>query len=310
MRHRRFPTTSTANLFKDPNSHSAVFRDLPILCQTATVELPHQIAMFLGARIPSLPFAPEDFLRYHGRARLDSGTAKVPTPAIVAEIHDAIRTKTVEELENTLDNASLPCNCRRIVLLFLAIEPETGNSPLHTALDAQRPEVLLVLNHFRAHTRMPYRKPLYAAYTHQRHNGDSILHSAARSGRLGLVRAIFRLFPSSNFCDISDSVFMSDEVAEEAVPLDGFGRDGDILAMGELSFILKVNGEGRTAAEEARAFGHAALSRWLERAAKFLYRSIRWLDGPQQELDASNLQLWREGIEQFYGLPYRLNASS
>lgn len=265
--------------------------------------------MFLGARIPPLPFAPEDFLRYPKSARLNSGTANLPTPDIIAEIHESIRTGTVEQLESKLDVASHLCNCRRIVLLFLAIEPATGNSPLHTAFDAQRPEVLSLLNHFRAHTRMPYRKPLYAAYAHQRRNGDSVLHAAARSGKLGLVRAIFRLFPSSNFHDIGDSIFMSDEAADEAVPPDGLSRDRDILAMGELSFILKVNGEGRTAAEEAEAFGHAALSRWLERAAKFLYRSIRWPDGPQQQFDASNLQLWQEGVEQFYGLPYPLNAT-
>jgi hypothetical protein len=64
----------------------------------------------------------------------------------------------------------------------------------------------------------------------------------------------------------------------------------------ELVFLLQHNYKGRTAAEEARALGHADMAAWLERVAQ--------LDDPQgQRHDASVMQLWRESCDEYYGLP-------
>jgi hypothetical protein len=104
--------------------------------------------VILGSRIPLLPFAPEDFAGYTGRAALNDGDALPATPAIIAEVHDAIRTKSPQEVKSALGSASDVCNCRDVLVSFLAIEPETGNSPLHTALEAQRLDILDILVFF------------------------------------------------------------------------------------------------------------------------------------------------------------------
>jgi hypothetical protein len=117
-------------------------------------------------------------------------------------------------------------------------------------------------------------------------------------------------FAYTNFDMLDESVFISDENAEEAVPLNGFDMHVEVLAMVELCFMLKLNSNGRTATEEARAFGHPELAAWLDRAARYLYRTINWLDGPGQRMGAATLQLWRETVDQYYGLPYKYQGNS
>jgi hypothetical protein len=112
------------------------------------------------------------------------------------------------------------------------------------------------------------------------------------------------LFPTTNVYFFEDHDLHSEESVQKVMLANGrLDAYYDAMFAGSLVFMLKLNSRGRTAAEEARALGHDELAAWLDGAANFIYRCIKWFIWPGNPLDESNLQLWREGVERYYGVP-------
>ena len=246
-------------------------------------------------KIPSLPFASNDFLRYPEHCRL-AHTAKAPTPETIAELHAVVRTGTPDQVERALVGAEYHCHATRPAVQLMATEPTTGNSLMHTALIAQRIDLVDILRRFRSHNAAAYRQPFYALHSHARHDGDTILHSAVRSGKQELLTAAFQVF-RGQYLDSPDESLQSDEAAQRVSPWWDDENEEEIgMRIGELMFLLRHNDKGRTAAAEARVLGHADMAAWLERATQ--------VDDPHGDRrDASVMQLWREGCDEYYGLP-------
>lgn len=246
-------------------------------------------------KIPSLPFAPDDFLRYPKHCRL-AHSAKAPTPERVAELHAVVRRGTPDQVERALEGAEYNCDATRIAVQLMAMEPTTGNSLMHTALIAQRIDLVDILRHFRSHNAAAYRQPFYALYSHPRHDGDTILHSAVRSGKQELLIAAFQVF-RGQYLDSPDESLQSDEAARRVTSWWDDDNEEEVgMRIGELMFLLHHNAKDRTAAAEARVLGHTDMAAWLERATQG--------DDPDGERhDASAVQLWREYCDEYYGLP-------
>jgi|SRR5687767_18667 hypothetical protein len=243
-------------------------------------------------RIPVLPFSPEDLLRYPKHAQLSQSGGAAPSLTRIAELHDVVRTGTLREVEDALTSAGYVCNVPNIGVLFMTIETSTGNSLMHTAILAQRLDVMDALRYHRTHNVAVYRMPFYALWSHQRHDGDTILHSAVRSGNQQLVTAAFQVYRNEYF-DAPDEGLQS---ADANGPMwDDYNEEESIMRIAELLFLLKLNAKGRTAAAEAQALGYVDIAAWLERAAQ--------LDDPRRERDdPSVLQLWQDSCAQHWGI--------
>lgn len=245
-------------------------------------------------KIPSLPFAPGDFFRYPLQAQLVN-EAETPTAEDIAELHAVVRTGTSAAVKHKIGNAANMYTGSNVTVLFMAIESTTGNTLMQTALLAQRMELIDILRHFRSHNGAAYQQPLYALWSHQSDNGDTILHSAVRTGKVEFVKASMQVF-SQGHLDAADKTFQVNEEGEDDFWYDSLSEETDYIRIGELVFLLRCNKDGRTAAGLARALGYDEIVAWLEKCLA--------VDDPQRQRDdPSVVQLWIEGCDEYYGLP-------
>ncbi|KAG9254342.1 uncharacterized protein F5Z01DRAFT_750249 [Emericellopsis atlantica] len=241
--------------------------------------------------IPSLPFTFGDFFRYpkHSQPAVHD-YLRIPTLECITELHAIIRTGTFQQIERALERAGVSPRASSLAVLFMAIEPTTGNSLMHTAVIAQRIDVMDYLRAFRSHRPAAYRPPHYALWSHQNHDGNTMLHSAVQSGQKELVVAVFQIFRDGNIDEL-DELLRSEEADDW-----GFDNDNEEefhLRLGELVLLLRENAKGRSAADEAQALGHTDIATWLERTTQ--------LDDPLRERnDPSIVQIWREICDDHY----------
>ncbi|KAF9871762.1 hypothetical protein CkaCkLH20_10696 [Colletotrichum karsti] len=244
-------------------------------------------------RIPSLPFKPEDFVRYPEHACL-AKDATAPAPELISELHAIVKTGTPREIKIAMENAGYDCDAPGVAVMFMAIEPTTGDSLMHTAAAAQRPDAMDALRHFRTHNAAYYDNPFYALYTHQNHAGDTILHVAARSGKLAVVAAAFQVFRHEHLI-LDEEKLRSGQDAEGHM-WDDDNEEAYHMRIGGVLFLVRQNSEGRTAADEARALGFGDIVAWLE-------RTVKAYDTKGESSDPSILQLWQDSCNEYYGLP-------
>lgn len=192
-------------------------------------------------------------------------------------------------------DVGLECKCPGICLNFMAIEPATGNSLMHTAILAQRIDLLDTLRYYRPRSDAPFMRQFELLYSHQNHDGDTILHLAARTSRRDLVTAAYQVYVFQDI-DSPDESLQSTEPAE-SMPSIWSTNEGEEGAMriAEILFLIKENAAGRTAADEARALGQDDIAAWLERA-------LQLCDPKRERDDPSCVQVWQDVYLAYYGL--------
>ncbi|WYZ44773.1 hypothetical protein EsH8_VIII_000089 [Colletotrichum jinshuiense] len=243
--------------------------------------------------LPGLPLAPNDFPRIPLDFRYRPAE-RAPDPKRIATLHEVVRTGSSNEIEIGLINVGRSCESNALAVLFMAIEPDTGNSLIHTAVAARRIDAMDTLRRcFRADNMMKFKKLFDILYCHQNRAGNTILHSAVQTGEQDIVTAAFRIFHGDHLTVVDDAWQRSSQPpAAEDLPWSE--EDDDGMRIPHLMFLLKQNAHGRTAAAEARALGHDNLAVWLE---EILQRS-----DPQRERDnPDTAQLWREFCADYYG---------
>lgn len=159
-------------------------------------------------------------------------------------------------------------------ILAQAIDPQTGDSVLHIAsgFPGEPLAVQQVLEQTYQkscgldRTRESRQCVLETIILHQNHAGDSVLHLTARSGQQKAARYLYRVF-----CN-DDSYNDLDMIGEPWLP--EFERRADLdqeFAEARLALLVLPNAAGETAADAARASGHADMATWLDNI-------VPWLD--------------------------------
>jgi len=246
-------------------------------------------------KIPALPYSPSDFLRYPKHSVL-SHDAQVPNPRLIAELHAVVRTGTYDEAEDAIETAADECCAQNIGVLYMAVEPSTGNTLLHTAMLAQRIDVLDALRRLRTHNAMAFHRLFYALFTLQNYHGDTMLHSSVRSGKLELVKAAMQVFKQQHLNDAERMLQRAEGGLGNRTFYEANEESTTSMRIGRLTFLLQQNKEGRTAADEARVSGHADIVAWLD-------RNLNVCDPHGERFDESAVQLWRESTDDYYGVP-------
>jgi len=165
-------------------------------------------------------------------------------------------------------------------ILFIAMDPVTGDSALHRAAAAGNVDALTVfMDSFPPN---PSQQPeqerrIWVLLTYQNRAGDTMLHAAARAGKLESVKGVYHMifgyeivndpeldspnsdYPPVEYWDWADTTKYDQEFSR--APLD---------------FVCTKNQAGRDAAGEARVAGHEDVAVWLDEvAAKLDYEHMR-----------------------------------
>ncbi|KAH7312685.1 hypothetical protein B0I35DRAFT_481120 [Stachybotrys elegans] len=238
--------------------------------------------------VVKLPIEPQNFPQVPVLGSRQHCPKASLSPQVVAQLHEAARSATPEDIKTQVKSAAWDCDGTELQVLCMAIDQDTGGSMYHTAVTAGRIDAMVALSRcFRADNEIRYRRVYEIIYTHRDRHGDTILHKAAQSGRQDLLLAAFRLFHGDwlpgeegrgSYAPAEDTVGEEDE---------------DEFRVPQLTYLLMENGNGRTAAQEARAQGHERLAVWLE---DILDRS----DPAGERLDGATVQAWREFCDEFY----------
>ncbi len=111
----------------------------------------------------------------------------------------------------------------------------------------------------------PRERALQTLLVHQNHAGDSALHMAARSGVQKTVTFLYRAFwraHSRDSLDITDDASLPE--FEKGEELDVEYREKPLV------WLMLRNVIGQTAADAARAAGHADVAAWLDKIVTLL----------------------------------------
>ncbi|RKU43439.1 hypothetical protein DL546_005957 [Coniochaeta pulveracea] len=166
------------------------------------------------------------------------------------------------------DGTSLKSYAGFYELLLAAIDPVTGDSPLHRAAAAgnHASMVSMVYCFGKQLSHVPRtERLLWVLWTHQNSAGDTALHAAASAGSLKGVKSVYRLFWRDSHDPDDDDMCNPDSPAES---WEWDGNEG--AALPALAFLCTKNRAGRDAAAETRATGHDDIAFWLERVAERL----------------------------------------
>lgn len=158
--------------------------------------------------------------------------------------------------------------------LALALDPETGESLLHIAT-AFTGEPLLGVQQVIHQTdqkscgqdrsAVPRARALQTLLVHQNYTGDSALHMAARSGVQNTVTFLYRAFWRAHARDSLDST------DDASLPELEKGEELDVeYREMPLAWLMVRNVTGQTAADAARAAGHADVAAWLDKIVTLL----------------------------------------
>ena len=181
-------------------------------------------------------------------------------------------------------------SCTSMDLLLTAIDPGTGDSPLHAA--ASNPTTA-ALGAMRLMAIDLLGSLWHLVLTHRNEAGNTALHVAARAGVLDVVTAVYRVFHRDT------PPGPGDDWREEGVELpaeeweyDEGMREADEHVPG-LLFLLMKNAEGRDAAGEARAAGHEAVGEWLDAV-------VARLDPDEKRADEGEMERMEAMLKQTY----------
>ncbi|KFA69005.1 hypothetical protein S40285_10689 [Stachybotrys chlorohalonatus IBT 40285] len=218
----------------------------------------------------SLPWIPVPSLPVTDSAALDrltgfmgdagDGMPLTPDP-------DAIRT-FLQTTSSSLSKSGRELGLDPLESLLVFVDPDSGSSLLHAVVAAGNLDGLLgIQRSFSPSVRSGELRPIHVFYTHQNKIGDTAMHVAVRTGRLDMVKNLYRLFCNRPL-----------EIDEHRAPLEG--KDGPEnwvvpdhlwhLARKPLLFLLIKNAAGRDAAQEARYSGYEEIAVFLERIIKGL----------------------------------------
>lgn len=156
--------------------------------------------------------------------------------------------------------------------LALAIDPKTGDSVLHiaTAFTGEPLGVQKVIHQTYQRScgldrsRVPRQRALQTLLVHQNDAGDSALHMAARSGVQKTVTFLYRAFWRSHSRDLDITDDPSLPEFKKGEELDAEYREKP------LAWLMLRNVTGQTAADVARAAGHADIAAWLDKIVTLL----------------------------------------
>jgi hypothetical protein len=213
-------------------------------------------------RRPILPVNPEDVCKL----------SKYDTPHM--PVHDPLPAPFVQELFNLAPTLSSPIPLsagysEEMDMYLMAIDPATGDSLLHAIVKAGNIRGLGAMfsqRLCRAMHKFRELRPLHLFIEHRNNAGDNALHSAARSGRIELVRAVVRLFRRSHLHDgreLPRDFRWVDGGSGRHEPSGGLARN--------ILFIDAENNSGQTPGEEALALGHTDISEYLEQFLRRAY---------------------------------------
>ncbi|KAH6692360.1 hypothetical protein F5X68DRAFT_200749, partial [Plectosphaerella plurivora] len=208
-------------------------------------------------RRPMLPVAPEDVWKLTDWDCPDMSVPRPPPASVVRKLFSLAPT-----LSSPDPFKMSPCDSLETCLM--AVDPATGDSLLHAIVRAGN---LRGLDNMFAGRRWPMhrlmeQRAFHLFMEHRNNAGDNALHTAARSGRIDMVRAVVRMFFKR---DLNDGR----ELPDEFKWIDGnYGINKPYYPYGGLArrilFLDAENNARRTPGEEALALGHQDISIHLE----------------------------------------------
>ncbi|KEY74510.1 hypothetical protein S7711_11273 [Stachybotrys chartarum IBT 7711] len=165
--------------------------------------------------------------------------------------------------------------------LLMLVDRDSGSSLLHAIVAAGNLDGLLgIQNTFSPNlgSRQGDLRAIHIFLTHQDKAGDTAMHVAVRTGRLDMVKNLYRLF--------THRALENDELC---APLEGkdapenwvIAESMRHLARQPLLFLCAKNAAGRDAVQEARNSGHEEIATFLERIIAGLDPKGRRLDGSE-----------------------------
>ena len=215
---------------------------------------------------PRLPLSPEDFSCIVEHPLYTD--IRSPTADEIAKLHDSVRHDTPSDLEHKIERVAVNLKSSTAQVLYMAIDPSTGDSLLHTAVAAQRIDALLVLRRTfeLRQSSGRYRDIEELLNSHKNHRGENTLHVAARTGNQEMVTAAYRIttrdrLPGEERYGKPPSEELA-EYCELAMPDDIYGDYS--LRVIRLLFLLSKNASGLTSSEEARAAGYSDIATWID----------------------------------------------
>jgi ankyrin repeat protein len=201
------------------------------------------------------------------------------------ELHEYARSKDASDIKTEVSLIADVLQTSPPAVLLIAIDVETGDSLLHTAMRAQRIDFLCQLrdtfppnSSFAIGSRLLLR--------HANHQGQTLLHTAVESGSLNSVIAAYRLFAD-------DTTLPTETPHHDYTPVEDETDlpDGGIP---HLVFLLSENLQGQTAADFARAAGFEEAASWIEK-----------LDPLGERNDAAKRTEWDIFVTKHYQYRYR-----
>lgn len=185
---------------------------------------------------------------------------------------DAARAWTPEDVERFLDRIRTGRYTRPYAYpsaLVEIIDPATGDSALHIAAKSISPlnTINTIMSGFPPGScdgrgrRFFDRWAHHALLTHQNHDGDTVLHVAARSGNKLLLTMLYRYVAGHWSARYPEEIEMDDGPPEHDV----YPHDADdSLSTPCLLLLITKNKMGRDPAAEARCSGNEDLAEWLD----------------------------------------------
>lgn len=196
---------------------------------------------------PELPIDVDHAIKYN-RGLRRSELPKQPTGESIGRLLDACRQKhSYGAVEWATAVASREWNCRREIMVLMAIDPSTGDSMLHAAAAANNIPAAQVCRSVFIPGQAIFRRNRYLFNTHRNHAGDTALHIAARVGDVDLVEAIYPHYRSVQY--------------DNTEPIETWHGGS---AYSHLGFIACRNKAGRDALAEARLAGNNEVASSLE----------------------------------------------
>ncbi|KAH7309630.1 hypothetical protein B0I35DRAFT_440366 [Stachybotrys elegans] len=171
--------------------------------------------------------------------------------------------------------------CRRhqidnpLYALLMAIDPTSGSSMLHAVVDAGNIEGLCgIRTAFGPNllTRQGTYRLVQVFMTHQDKVGNNAMHRAVQTGRLDMVRDLYRFFCLRPMQDERQGAPPDDPSAPENWV---FTDEVWHMATRPLLFLCAKNRAGRDVVEEARIRGQEEITQFLERIVKGLDPNLR-----------------------------------
>jgi ankyrin repeat protein len=207
----------------------------------------------------------------------------------VKKLHGDIREGSAHDVKEEVSLLADDLETSPPAVLLMAVDPSSGDSLFHTAMRAQRIDVLSQLretfppnNSFTIGSK--------ALFRHTNYEDENILHVATQTGNLDMVIAAYRLFGKDRTLPTETS-YPGHVPIEDVTQLPYEG-------IPHLTFLLSENSRGQTAAELARTAGFNEVYTWLN-------AMVAKLDPLGQRNNSEKRAEWVSFIAKCYQYQYR-----